>query len=68
MKLEQRKASILRTKTRDALYEELKLLKKEAFNLRFQKANMAIKNTARMRYVKRKVATIMTLLNEPQAA
>jgi large subunit ribosomal protein L29 len=64
MKLEERKASVLRAKSKDMLIEELKTLKKEAFNLRFQKANLMVKNTIRPRFVRRKIAVIKTLLNE----
>lgn len=43
-------------------------LKKEALNLRFQQANGQLKNTDRMRQVKREVAKIKTVLSEKKAA
>jgi large subunit ribosomal protein L29 len=43
-------------------------LKKEAFNLRFQKATNQLENTARMRTVRRDVARVKTVLNEKAAA
>ena len=43
-------------------------LKKEAFNLRFQKATGAIENTARIRQVRRDVARVKTVLNQKAAA
>jgi large subunit ribosomal protein L29 len=67
MKLAERKASVLRTKTVDELKDELLQLKKETFNLRFQKANMNVSDTARRKWVRRKVALLKTLLNEKAA-
>jgi large subunit ribosomal protein L29 len=37
--------------------------KKELFNLRFQKTQGQLKNTARMRFVKKTIAKILTLIN-----
>lgn len=61
-------AQDLRDKTPDQLREELKNLKKEAFNLRFQQATGALENTARMRQVKRDVARVNTILTEKARA
>ncbi|MHA7877047.1 50S ribosomal protein L29 [Roseivivax sp.] len=61
-------ASELRDKTPDELRDQLVLLKKEAFNLRFQQATGQIENTARMKLVRRDVARIKTVLNEKAAA
>lgn len=47
---------------------ELVELKKELFNLRFQKATGELENTARFRQVRRDVARVKTLLAEKQAA
>jgi large subunit ribosomal protein L29 len=59
----------LRAKTPDQLNGELIALKKEAFNLRFQKASGQLENTARVRQVRRDIARIQTLLNgKAQAA
>ena len=46
------------------LQKELTNFKKEQFNLRFQKVNSQIQNTARIRIVKRSIAKIMTFLNQ----
>jgi len=54
----------LRAKTPDQLNGELIALKKEAFNLRFQKASGQLENTARVRQVRRDIARIQTLLND----
>jgi len=58
------KAEELRNKTPDQLRDELVSLKKEAFNLRFQKATNQLENTARIRKVRRDTARITTILNE----
>ena len=57
-------ADDLRNKTPDELRDQLVALKKEAFNLRFQKATNQLENTARMRVVRRDVARVKTVLNE----
>ncbi|RDC70892.1 50S ribosomal protein L29 [Rhodovulum sp. 12E13] len=54
----------LRDKTPDELREQLTQLKKESFNLRFQKATGQMENTARMRQVRRDTARVLTVLNE----
>ena len=54
----------LRTKTEDELRTQLVDLKKEAFNLRFQRASGQLENTARVRTVRRDIARIRTVLNE----
>ena len=61
-------ASDLREKTRDQLLDELANLKKESFNLRFQRATGQLENTARIRAVKRDTARVKTVLNEKAAA
>ena len=53
----------LKNKTIDQLKSILIDLKKESFNLRFQKANGQLENTARVRVVKRSVARVLTLIN-----
>ncbi|PZX39470.1 large subunit ribosomal protein L29 [Roseinatronobacter thiooxidans] len=57
-------AEELRNKTPDQLRDELVSLKKEAFNLRFQKATNQLDNTARIRKVRRDAARVSTILNE----
>ncbi|HEY6983905.1 50S ribosomal protein L29 [Reyranella sp.] len=61
------KASDLRPKTRDQLKEELGNLRKEAFNLRFQKASGQLGKTGRVRQVRRDIARIKTVLGEKAA-
>ena len=57
------KAADLRTKTLDELTDELRDLKKESLNLRFQKASGQLEATARIRTVRRDIARIRTVLN-----
>ncbi len=56
------KAQDLRGKTADELNDELLTLRKEQFNLRFQKASGQLENTARVRQVRRDIARIKTAL------
>jgi large subunit ribosomal protein L29 len=58
------KASDARAKTDDELTGELDVLGKEIFNLRFQRANGQLENTARVRQVRRDIARIKTVLGE----
>ena len=58
------KAADLRQKSLDQLKERVLELKKEQFNLRFQRASGQLENTARVRAVRREIATIKTLLGE----
>ena len=60
------KAEDLRTKTVDELKDSLLDLRKERFNLRFQKASGQLENTARMTQVRRSIARIKTILAEKQ--
>ena len=57
-------ADDLRAKTADELGTELVKLKKEAFNLRFQRANGQLEKTNRVRQVRRTIARIETVLTE----
>ena len=53
----------IRDQSTEELKEELEKLKKESFNLRFQKAGGQLENTARVRFVRRTIARILTVLN-----
>jgi len=61
-------AKELREKTPDQLRDQLSSLKKEAFNLRFQKATGQLENTSRMEIVRRDAARVKTILNQKAAA
>ena len=58
----QSKARELRTQTSDQLKDRLLDLKKEQFNLRFQRASGQLENTARFNAVRREIAQIRTIL------
>ncbi len=62
------KATDLRTKTADELKDTLMDLRKEQFNLRFQKARGQVENTARARQVRRDIACVKTVLQGMQQA
>ncbi len=62
------KADDLRAKTQDQLTDELASLKKEQFNLRFQKATGQLEKTARVREVRRDIARIKTIAAEKSAS
>ena len=61
------KVNDLRDKSADQLLEELGKLKKEAFNLRFQKATGQLENTARVKFVRRNIARVATIITEKAA-
>jgi large subunit ribosomal protein L29 len=54
--------------TLDQLDDELVKLKREQFNLRFQKATAQLNNTARVREVRRTIARIKTAAREKRVA
>jgi large subunit ribosomal protein L29 len=62
------KAAEVRRKSGDELREQLLQLKKEQFNLRFQKATGQLENTSRVRAVRRDIARLKTILAEQAAA
>ena len=61
------KAADLRDKTPDQLRDQLAALKKESFNLRFQKATGQLEKTARVKIVRRDIARIKTIAAEKSA-
>jgi large subunit ribosomal protein L29 len=66
MKSKQR-LSDLRVMSADQLTDELLKLKKEQFNLRFQRATGQLENTSRVRAVRRDIARVRTLATRQQA-
>ena len=59
--------SSLKTMTPDQLQDELLNLKKEQFNLRFQRATGQLENTGRVREVRRDIARVKTLSRQKTA-
>ena len=55
------KAEEFRSMTADQLDEQLGKLKKEQFNLRFQRASGQLENTSRVREVRRDIARLKTV-------
>ena len=58
------KAADARHMTVDQLDDEVAKLKKEQFNLRFQRASGQIENTARIRQIRRDIARVKTMQNQ----
>ncbi len=62
-----KRLSDLKTLTPDQLQDELLNLKKEQFNLRFQRATGQLENTGRVREVRRDIARVKTLQRQKSA-
>ena len=58
----------VRAKTVDELKDQLVALKKEQFNLRFQRATQQLQSTGRVREVRRDIARVKTILREKTAS
>ena len=67
MKTKARVADI-RAMTEDQLEDEALQLKKEQFNLRFQRASGQLQDTARVRVVRRDIARVKTVAAQKRAA
>ena len=61
------KASDARAMTVDQLDDEVLKLKKEQFNLRFQRATGQLENTSRVRQVRRDIARMKTIARQKRA-
>ncbi|HWD11883.1 50S ribosomal protein L29 [Bacillus subtilis] len=61
------KAADIRAKSLDQLTDQLGGLKKEQFNLRFQKATGQLEKTARVKQVRRDIARIKTIARQKAA-
>jgi len=62
------RAGEVRDQTTDELKDRLLQLKKEQFNLRFQKASGQLEKTARVKAVRKDIARIKTILGERAGA
>ena len=58
------KAGDVRVMTPDQLSDELLKLKKEQFNLRFQRATGQLENTSRVRVIRRDIARLKTIAGQ----
>src|SRR5579872_7047616 len=61
------KADDVRAMTIDQIDDEVLKLKKEQFNLRFQRATGQLENTARVRVIRRDVARLKTIAAQKRA-
>jgi large subunit ribosomal protein L29 len=61
------KTADIRTMTVDQIDDEVLKLKKEQFNLRFQRATGQLENTARVREVRRDIARLKTIVRQKRA-
>jgi len=61
-------AADLRAKTPDELKDQLVGLKKEQFNLRFQRATQQLEAPAQIKKVRRDIARVKTILGQKSAA
>ena len=60
-------ATDFRTKTSDELETQLEEFSKEHFNLRFQRANGQLENTARVRKIRRDISRTKLIISEKRA-
>lgn len=58
------KTEDVRAMTIDQIDDEVLKLKKEQFNLRFQRATGQLENTSRVRAVRRDIARLKTIANQ----
>ena len=58
------KAADIKTMTVDQIDDEVLKLKKEQFNLRFQRATGQLENTSRVREVRRDIARLKTVAQQ----
>ena len=61
------KAADARAMTLDQIDDEVLKLKKEQFNLRFQRATGQLENTARVRLIRRDIARLKTIANQKRS-
>ena len=63
-----KRLSDIKVMTEDQLEDEALRLKKEQFNLRFQRASGQLPNTSRVRVVRRDIARVKTIAAQKRAA
>jgi large subunit ribosomal protein L29 len=61
------KAADIRAMTIDQIDDEVLKLKKEQFNLRFQRATGQLENTSRVREVRRDIARLKTVVKNKRS-
>ena len=61
------KADVMRDMSIEQIEDEVDKLKKEQFNLRFQRASGQLENTSRVRTVRRDIARLLTVARSKRA-
>ena len=61
------KTDVMRDMSIDQIDDEVDKLKKEQFNLRFQRASGQLENTSRVRAVRRDIARLLTVARSKRA-
>ena len=61
------KAAEFRDMTLDQLDDQLVKLKKEQFNMRFQRASGQLENSSRIRVIRRDIARVMTVAKQKRS-
>jgi large subunit ribosomal protein L29 len=61
------KAADIKVMTTDQIDDEVLKLKKEQFNLRFQRATGQLENTSRVRQVRRDIARLKTIARQKKS-
>ena len=61
------KADVMRDMSIEQIEDEVDKLKKEQFNLRFQRASGQLENTSRVRSVRRDIARLLTVARSKRA-
>ena len=62
------KSADIRAMSSDQMADEIDRLKKEQFNLRFQRANGQLENTGRVRALRKEIARLETVQTEKRTA
>jgi large subunit ribosomal protein L29 len=68
MTMTELKVDDIRSMTLDQMDDEVLKLKKERFNLRFQRATGQLENTARLRETRRDIARLKTIAKQKRSA
>jgi large subunit ribosomal protein L29 len=68
MTMAEMKVDDIRAMTLDQMDDEVLKLKKERFNLRFQRATGQLENTARLRETRRDIARLKTVAKQKRSA
>jgi large subunit ribosomal protein L29 len=62
------KASEIRKMTPEEMQEKVASLRQELFNMRFQHKIGQLENPKKLMFIKRDIARVMTIMNEPRTS